>query len=198
MIDIVREFDEKSADLAALLARATNDHHGVRNQLHTVMACWCRAIADGKKLIFFGNGGSAAMAQHLAAECVGRFSHNRRALAAIALCADTAVITAIANDFGYEQIFSRQIEGLANTGDCLVGLSTSGRSMNIVHAIGAGSVRGCTLTMLTGTNAPEYLSVGDEALVHQIRVPSVNTARIQEVHLLLGHTLIGALEKEIA
>ncbi|MCB9763833.1 MAG: SIS domain-containing protein [Alphaproteobacteria bacterium] len=153
-----------------------------------------RAIEAGGQLLVFGNGGSAADAQHLAAELVGRFAADRRALPALALSSDTAVLTAVANDLGYDRVFARQVEALARPGDLLLALSTSGSSPNVLRAVAAGAERGCVCWGMTG-RAPNLLSalLTDRVLA----VPSTETARIQEAHGFLGHVLCAQLERAL-
>lgn len=155
-------------------------------------AC-AKAIADGKKLMFAGNGGSAAEAQHFSAELVGRFLAERRALPAIALHADTSALTAIGNDYGYEQVFSRQVEALAQKGDVLISMSTSGRSKNILAAMQAAKAKGAINIALTGTHPRDMGDLADIVL----KVPSSHTPQIQEGHLVLGHLLCAMVEKRV-
>jgi D-sedoheptulose 7-phosphate isomerase len=141
------------------------------------------AIGRGNKILLCGNGGSAADAQHLATELVGRYEKERRGIPAIALTTDTSALTAIANDYGFERIFSRQVEALANPGDVLVGISTSGNSPNIVAAIMQARAMNCRTVGLTGANGKKLASLCDAAVL----VPSTRTARIQEAHIMIGH-----------
>ena len=146
------------------------------------------------KILFFGNGGSAADAQHWAAELVVRYRGNRKALAAIALTTDSSALTAIGNDFGFEYIFKRQIEGLALQDDLAVGISTSGRSRNVVLALDQARTMGCKTAVFTGSGGAGLGKHADVALV----VPSRDTARIQEIHGILGHALCLAIESRFA
>jgi len=150
------------------------------------------ALAARRKLFFFGNGGSAADAQHLAAELVGRFSRERRALAAIALTTNTSSLTSVANDYSYEKVFARQIEALGAPGDVAVGISTSGKSPNVVSAIRAAKTMGLVTVAMTGQNGAELAAAADYCL----RIPSDQTPRIQEEHILIGHILCEMIEKE--
>lgn len=149
-----------------------------------------KALSAGKKIVFFGNGGSAADAQHLAAELVVRYRHNRPALAGIALTTDTSALTAIGNDFGYDFIFSRQIEALGHPGDVAIAISTSGTSPNIIYAIKAARERGMHVAAFGGRDGGAMKGLATTLLI----VPSDSTARIQEMHILLGHTLCQFLE----
>lgn len=143
------------------------------------------ALKDGKKICFFGNGGSAADSQHFATEFVVRFSRNREALPSIAFTTDTSIITACANDFGYEQIFARQVEGLCEKGDIVVGISTSGTSANVVKGLEAAKRKGVTSFAFTGEGGAKCAEIADFAVC----VPSKVTARIQECHLIAGHLI---------
>jgi len=151
-----------------------------------IIAC----LESGKKVIFFGNGGSAADAQHLAAEFVVRYRRNRPALRAIALSTDTSVLTAGANDFGVESIFARQIEALADEGDVAIGISTSGGSANVIAALKAAKERGCVTVVFTGS-APNRCSQLADLTFH---APSEVTAHIQECHITAGHILCELVE----
>ena len=151
-----------------------------------IIAC----LDAGKKLIFFGNGGSAADAQHLAAEFVVRYRRNRRALRAIALSTDTSILTAAANDFGVESIFARQIEALADEGDMVIGISTSGGSANVIAALRAAKERRCVTVVFTG-GAPNRCSELADVTFH---APSEVTAHIQECHITAGHILCELVE----
>lgn len=151
------------------------------------------AIANKGKVMFCGNGGSAADAQHLAAELTGRFINDRRALAGLALTVDSSALTCIANDYSFADIFARQVEGLGLPQDCLVGISTSGNSENIVRAFAAARTIGMTTVGLLGRGGGSLLALSDIAIV----VPSDTTARIQEAHILIGHTLCGMIEQKL-
>jgi len=151
------------------------------------------ALREGNKLFFAGNGGSAAEAQHFSAEMVGRFLKERRPLPAVALHVDTSAITAIGNDYGYDQVFSRQLEALAKAGDVLIALSTSGRSQNIVRAMQSARERGVHTIALTGQDARDMGHLADVIL----NMPSTHTPQIQEGHLVVGHLLCGLVEDEL-
>ncbi|MDD2679696.1 MAG: D-sedoheptulose 7-phosphate isomerase [Candidatus Omnitrophica bacterium] len=149
------------------------------------------ALKKGGKLIVFGNGGSASDAQHIAAELIGRFKKDRPALAALALTTNTSVITALANDFGYETVFSRQLEALAGKLDVAFGISTSGRAKNVALALKQARKMGLKTIALTGGDGGELVRLADIALV----VPSSVTARIQEAHITIGHILCELIEE---
>ncbi|MCE1175632.1 MAG: D-sedoheptulose 7-phosphate isomerase [Burkholderiales bacterium] len=144
-----------------------------------------QTLKEGHKILLCGNGGSAADAQHIAAELTGRYKTERRGLPAIALTTDTSALTAIANDFGYEKVFSRQVEALANSGDLLIGISTSGNSTNVLLALEQAKAIGCTTIGLTGNTGGKMNALCDINLI----APSNNTPRIQEMHILFGHIL---------
>lgn len=154
------------------------------------------SLALGGKLLICGNGGSAADAQHMAAELVGRFKENRQGLMAIALTTDTSVLTAISNDFGYENIFSRQIEALGRRDDVLLAISTSGRSVNIIKALETAVNCEMTIIVLTGDDPGWQLSRGGFANVC-IKVPSKETDLIQQAHLVIEHIICGLVEHGI-
>ncbi len=156
---------------------------------HDVIA----AYRAGKKTLIAGNGGSAADAQHIAAEFVSRFYFDRPALASIALTTDTSALTAIGNDYGYELLFSRQLEANAQTGDVYIAISTSGNSKNIIHSLEVAKKLGIKTVGLTGMKGGKMAEMVD----YCVRVPSDETPRIQECHILIGHILCAAVEKEL-
>ncbi len=151
------------------------------------------ALANGRSVMFCGNGGSAADAQHLAAEFSGRYLKNRRPLAGMALHCDTSALTAIANDFSFDEIYSRQVQAHGRKGDLLVGISTSGNSKNVLNAMFAARERGMKTIAMTGESGGKMAEIADVLL----NVPSVFTPRIQEMHILIGHTLCELAEKEL-
>ncbi|MEY3355918.1 MAG: phosphoheptose isomerase [Pseudomonadota bacterium] len=154
--------------------------------------CCVNALKSGGKLMFAGNGGSAAEAQHFSAEMVGRFLIERKPLASVALSTDTSALTAIGNDYGYDQVFSRQVEALGRSGDVLIVLSTSGRSKNILAAMRAAAALGVATIAFTGREPREIGALADVVL----NVPSSHTPQIQEGHLILGHLLCGLVETQ--
>jgi D-sedoheptulose 7-phosphate isomerase len=151
------------------------------------------SLSRGGRIFFCGNGGSAADAQHLAAELTGRFLKERPSLAGIALTTNTSTLTAIANDYSYEEIFSRQIEGLGRAGDVLLGLSTSGNSGNVVRAMDVARGMMVTTVALTGKAGGKLAAAAE----HCVRIPSDETPRIQEAHILTGHILAEIVETEL-
>ena len=148
------------------------------------------AIKNGNKVLLAGNGGSAADAQHIAAELSGRFVKDRKALPGIALTVDTSALTSIANDYGYDHVFSRQVEALARPGDLFIGISTSGNSQGILNAFTAAKTIGCKTLGLSGRDGGKMNGICDLNVV----VPSQTTARIQEMHILIGHILCKAVD----
>jgi len=188
-------------DLAAFFKSEFAEHHDVARRSEAVLsdifekvvhAC-AKSIRDGGKLLFFGNGGSASDAQHLATELTIRYKRNRSAIAAIALTADTSVLTAAGNDLGFEQIFARQIEALSKPGDVAVAISTSGKSPNVIAALKQARAMRLVTVALGGGNGGDLGPLADHLLV----VPSTTTARIQEMHITLGQMLCAALEIEL-
>lgn len=152
-----------------------------------------RAVRSGGKVMFCGNGGSAADCQHLAAELVGKLVFARPAMAGLALTVDTSALTAIGNDFGYEQVFSRQVEGLGRAGDVLVGISTSGHSKNVMHAMQTARANGIHTIAMTGAKRNP---IGDAADAW-IAIPHTETQKIQEGHIVLGHIMCALVEADI-
>lgn len=147
-------------------------------------------VRGGNTVLACGNGGSAADAQHLVAELVGRFRDERRALPAIALTADTAILTAVGNDYGYDRVFARQVEALARPGDLLFAISTSGNSPNVIFAARTARERGCKVVALTGARGGELIMHADFV----VRAPSTVVARIQEMHTLCIHIIMESLD----
>lgn len=151
------------------------------------------ALQKGKKILFAGNGGSAADAQHLAAELLSRLNYNRPGLPAIALTTDTSALTAIGNDYGFENLFSRQVEALGHEGDILIAISTSGRSKNILRALDAARIKNMTTIGMTGIHAP----LMSECCDWVINIPSTETPKIQECHIMFGHIICALIENAI-
>lgn len=148
---------------------------------------------NNKKTMLAGNGGSAADAQHIAAELVGRYGFDRPSIPSLALTTDTSNLTAIGNDYGYDKVFSRQLEGMGQEGDLFIGISTSGNSQNIINAFESAKAKGITTVALTGRDGGKMAQMADYALI----VPSNATPRIQESHILIGHILCDIIEKEL-
>ena len=162
-------------------------------ELRLVLDMWEQAFAVGGKILLFGNGGSAADAQHIAAELVVRYRANRAALPAIALTTDTSVLTAAGNDYGYESVFARQVEALGRPGDVAVGISTSGRSPNVLRGLAAARAAGLRTVGFCGHDGGAMHEHCDALLC----VPAEATARIQEMHILLGHVLCAAVDAHL-
>lgn len=153
-----------------------------------------KTLKEGNKILLCGNGGSAADAQHIAAELTGRYKTERRGLPGIALTTDTSALTAIGNDYGYDRIFDRQVESLANEGDLIIGISTSGNSENVINALVIAKSMGCNTIGFSGKGGGNMNDVCDINLV----VPSDNTPRIQEMHILFGHTICQIIDNELS
>lgn len=153
-----------------------------------------KSLLNGGKILIFGNGGSAADAQHLAAELVGRYKAERRGLSAIALTTDTSIITSVSNDFGYLNVFKRQVEALANDGDVLIGISTGGTSKNVINALELGTTLKCSTIGLSGGDGGKFNSICDINLI----ASSFDTPRIQEMHILIGHTICHLIDLELS
>jgi D-sedoheptulose 7-phosphate isomerase len=155
-----------------------------------VLAKMATCLRNGGKVMWCGNGGSAADAQHMAAELMVRYRLNRRPLASVALTTDTSILTAHPNDYDFASVFARQVEGLARPGDMLIGMSTSGRSENVIQAMKTGKACGCVTVALTGANQTEL----DEICDITLHVDSTETARIQEVHNVMNHLICEGLD----
>lgn len=164
------------------------------DDLEKASALAVEVLKRGNKVLLCGNGGSAADAQHIAAELTGRYKTERRGLPGIALTTDTSALTAIGNDYGYDRVFDRQVEALANKGDLLIGISTSGNSANIVSALKLAKEMGCFTLGLSGRDGGKMNEVCDINLI----VPSNNTPRIQEMHILFGHTICQIIDNELS
>ncbi|WP_416652594.1 D-sedoheptulose 7-phosphate isomerase [Candidatus Pseudothioglobus sp. Uisw_086] len=150
-------------------------------------------INNDGKILLIGNGGSAADAQHIAAELVGRYKVDRKAISAIALTTDSSIITAVSNDFGFSHVFDRQIEALANTNDVIIGISTSGNSENIISGLKVAKKIGCKTIVLSGNKGGQLKEICNSSII----VPSIDTARIQEIHIFIGHTLCTLIEDRV-
>lgn len=176
---------------APIIERSLNQHLEVLNkvlsettgQIEECAQILLATVKAGKKVLICGNGGSAADAQHIAAEFVGRYETERKALPAIALTTDTSALTAITNDYDFERVFARQVDALAAEGDCLIAISTSGTSRNVIAAVMAARNRGCKIVGMTGAAGKKLASLSDACIL----VPSERTARIQEAHITIAH-----------
>ena len=188
-MDFIRKQIEESLKVKKLLL----DDETIQKSIKESVKLCCEALKNDKKIIFAGNGGSAADAQHLAGELINRFGFERPGLSAIALTTDTSVITSISNDYGFEKLFSRQIQALGKKGDVLLALSTSGNSANISEGIREAKRNGITTIGLTGRSGGKMSLLCDICL----KVPSVDTPRIQEAHILIGHIICSMIENSL-
>jgi len=185
--DIVKRIEENIGVKKSIL----NDTHLI-DTIERAATVVVTAIKNGNKVIFCGNGGSAADSQHLAAELIGKFYFNRRSLPAVSLTVNTSIITAIGNDFGFNKVFARQLEGIGKAGDVLIGLSTSGNSENVVEAFRLAKEIGISTIAFTGESGGILRNLADIL----INVPSNDTPRIQEAHIMVGHIICELVEKE--
>lgn len=184
--DFIRsQCDEIAADFAALKAIAPS--------VEAAAGLWIDALRRGGKVMFCGNGGSAADAQHLAAELSGRYEMDRPGMAGLALTTDSSALTAIANDFGYETVFARQVEALGRRGDALYAISTSGGSPNVVRAAQKAKSMGISVIAVTGASGGALAELADVAL----RVPASKANHVQEMHIAVGHMLCGLAERAL-
>jgi D-sedoheptulose 7-phosphate isomerase len=189
-----------SAPLSTVFSATLEEHLQVVRQLASDLSLLERvadrmyeALRDGGKILWFGNGGSAADSQHLAAELVGRFRRERRGMASIALTTDSSALTSIGNDYGFEAIFARQIEALCVPGDIVVGISTSGNSPNVCAGLLKARELGAYTFAMTGATGGKVIHLADACL----RVDSCDAARVQEAHILAGHMLCDAIEASL-
>jgi len=199
MCIVLGGYMEFQGELNPIIAERFTDHLDVfgktMEQMDVIqlMAERCKeALKSGNKVLFCGNGGSAADAQHLAAELIGRFQKERRSLASVALTTDTSILTAVANDYGYDEVFARQVEGLGRSGDVLIGISTSGNSANVVKAALKARDTGMHTIAFTGEGGGKLKDICDITFA----VPSKVTARIQEMHIMVGHIICELVEEE--
>ena len=186
--------------MSSLFLQNLQEHNALLATLHSLNDDVLRAgqmagetLQRGGKVLFCGNGGSAADSQHLAAEMTGRFIKDRRPLAAIALSTDSSALTCIGNDYSFDEVFARQVAGLGRSGDLLIGISTSGNSRNVIRAVEEAGKLGMQTIGLLGRDGGQLRSL----CTHSVVVPSPVTARIQECHILIGHTLCGLIEQEL-
>ena len=190
MSNLDQFFDNALTDHAAVLERS---RAACRDSFSHMLAGWVAAIRDGNKIVFFGNGGSASDAQHLATEMTVKLKDDRAPIAGLALTTDSSALTAIGNDYGFDHLFERQIRALGRPGDIAVGISTSGNSANVNRALVAAREIGMVATGFSGRDGGGMVDLCDPLII----VPSDATAHIQEMHITLGHMLIGALEIEL-
>jgi D-sedoheptulose 7-phosphate isomerase len=182
---LVTQQIRESASLCANLAGQADTIVQIAEQM-------IKAFRKGKKVLLFGNGGSAADAEHIACELAGKFALSRDPLPAIALTTNTASLTAIGNDFGYNEVFARQIRGLVTKGDVVIGLSTSGASPNVIRAVEQANRQGATTIAFTGARGKLK-----ECAQHVLSIPSTDTPRVQEAHMLAGHIICGLVEQSL-
>ena len=183
----VKKFLKNSADLKYHVAETLSDQ--ILNAARTIRDC----LSNGGKLLLMGNGGSAADCQHIAAELIGRFKKERKAIPALALTVDSSSLTALGNDYGFEAIFSRQVEALATPNDAVVGISTSGNSKNIIRALNLARNIGSKTIGFMGNDGGDMKNCVDVGII----VPSNDTARIQEVHITIGHIICEIIEQDL-
>ncbi len=189
-LDLNKYFDDELTEHTAVAA-ATKA--ALREPFARLVAVCARSLRAGGKLLFFGNGGSAADAQHLATEFVVRYKQDRAPIPALALTTDTSALTAIGNDLGFNELFARQIAALGKAGDVAIGISTSGTSPNVLKGLEQARASGLVAAALGGRGGGKMSGLADPLLI----VPSDTTSRIQEMHIMLGQMLCGALEREL-
>ena len=173
------------------VAAATRDR--LAQEFEAMHRLWVRTVQGGGKILFFGNGGSAADAQHLATELSVRYIRDRAPIPGLALTTDSSTLTAVGNDMGFDQLFARQIEAMGRPGDLALGFSTSGTSPNVIAGLKTAREKGLSAAGFAGRDGGAMVGLADPLLI----VPSASTARIQEMHITLGHMLCGALEREL-
>jgi len=184
--EIIKSFEDHQATIELVKTQCLS-------QIDTITCLIINCVKTGGTVFFCGNGGSAADSQHLAAEFIGRFKQDRPALAAIALSTDTSILTCVGNDYGFDDIFARQVSALVKDKDVLVGISTSGNSKNIINAVNQARQRKAAVIGLLGNDGGELKHACDHAII----IPSSDTARIQESHILIGHIICELVEKEL-
>src|SRR3990167_7025280 len=189
MLNFIKEEIQKTSTVLSLIMQDTS----LLATVEAIAQQCVHALRQNKKILFAGNGGSAADSQHLAAELVSRMRYDRPGLAAIALTTDTSVLTAIGNDYAYENVFCRQVESIGQPGDVLIGVTTSGKSPNILKALGVARTREMITIGFTGMRAPMMVERCDLVL----HVPSAEIPKIQECHILFGHIICALIEEEI-
>jgi len=193
MENIMKSYIESQLIESQKIVNAMLNDESLLKTLEKVAEVCVKSLKGKGKILLAGNGGSAADAQHIAGELVSRFAFDRPGLAAVALTTDTSILTAIGNDYGYEKLFARQIQALGNSQDVFIGYSTSGKSPNILKAFEEAKLNGLICVGLTGNKGGPMHDLCDFVLA----VPSMDTPKIQEGHLILGHTLCGLIENQI-
>jgi len=189
-MDLSKFFDDELSEHETVI-KASRD--GLRTPFQNLVSACVNCIRNDGKILFFGNGGSAGDSQHLATELAVRYKKNRAPIAAVALTTDTSTLTAIGNDLGFEQLFARQVEALGRKGDVAIGISTSGRSRNVLLGLAKARELGLITVAFGGGDGGALAEFAEHTLI----VPSVTTARIQEVHIMIGQMLCGALESKL-
>ena len=187
--------DDRAAHVIGVLKDAAAAHERMAERASTIVAAAgaiAAALKSGRAILTFGNGGSAADAQHFAAEMVGRYERDRKAWPAIALTTDTSALTAVGNDYGFDRVFARQIEALGREGDIAIGISTSGNSPNVLRGLEAAKARGLTTIALTGRGGE-----AGKIAAHHIAVNEARTSRVQEVHATVLHVICELVEQEL-
>jgi len=187
--------------MKSIILKHINEHISILNsfdedmikEISFISSVFCNAIKKNKTIFWCGNGGSASDSQHLAAELIGRFDKNRRPFRSISLTADSSVLTCISNDFGFDNVFSRQVEGLSKSGDIIVGISTSGLSKNVINALKSAKQKNMTTVGFLGKGGGNQKKYCDYSIV----IDSLNTARIQECHIMLGHIICDLIERKL-
>lgn len=187
MENTIAETVEESIKVKTALCESPFELEKIRKVTNVIV----EALRKGHKVVLFGNGGSAADAQHIACELAGRFKKERPGIPAISLTTNTSALTAIANDYSYEEVFSRQVQSIVNEGDVVIGISTSGNSANVIKGVGAAKQKGALTVGLTGATGGKLEKVVDIC----IKVPSTDTPRIQEVHITIGHIICQLVEE---
>jgi D-sedoheptulose 7-phosphate isomerase len=183
----IAEIIEESSKVKTMLGEQKSELEKIERVSNAIM----KAFKRGHKIVLFGNGGSAADAQHIACELAGKFKKERSGLSAIALTTNTSALTAIANDYSYEEVFSRQVEGIVSKGDIAIGISTSGNSINVINGVKAAKKHGALTVGFTGATGGKLIKSVDIC----IRVPSNDTPRIQEAHITIGHIICQLVEE---
>lgn len=194
MAAMISSYIESAIEESISVKRMLLDSKSILKMLEQVADSCVAAMARGNKIILAGNGGSAADAQHIAAEFVSRFEFDRPGLAAVSLSTDTSMLTAIGNDYGFENIFARQLQANARKGDIFIGITTSGRSENILKGLEYARAGELITVGMTGNNSPIRFG---ELCDYCISVPSAMTARIQEAHIMVGHVICGVVERKV-
>ena len=185
---MINDIEQLIHNSAENIQKSTTLSSDIQKSIESIIQC----IKHGNKIVLFGNGGSAADAQHIAAEFVGRFNLERKSIAAIALTTDTSIITSIGNDYSFNMIFSRQCESIISKDDVVIGISTSGNSLNVINGLKTSKKNGAKTIGLLGNNGGKIKSIVDNHII----IKSKSTARIQEVHRIVSHLICDLVEKE--